>query len=154
MCYIVDEFLFISLHQNMSLYWLCMVHSPFRMFKLHQTEDYGNCWSIQSDMFNVRNSGPDGGKFVFSTIVMVLLLPPFLIIITLLLTITTTSSSITTTIAHLVYSNCQTISVVYKLYERKVHSEKQDQHKAACSTHASMQTTHPSIIVLRFNSTP
>ena len=95
--------------------------------------------------------GPMEVSLFFVTIVMVLLL---LLLLLLLPTITTTSSTATTTIAHLVYSNCQTISVVYKLYERKVHSEKQNPHKAACSTHASMHTTHPSITVLRFISTP
>ncbi|XP_060578294.1 amiloride-sensitive sodium channel subunit beta-like isoform X2 [Ruditapes philippinarum] len=31
------------------------------MFRLHQTAEYGNCWSIRSDKFNVKNSGPSGG---------------------------------------------------------------------------------------------
>ncbi|XP_045160381.2 amiloride-sensitive sodium channel subunit beta-like [Mercenaria mercenaria] len=31
------------------------------MFTLHQTLEYGNCWSISSDKFNVKTSGPSGG---------------------------------------------------------------------------------------------
>lgn len=34
----------------------------FSMFNLHQTEEYGNCWSIQSNKFRVRKSGPEGGN--------------------------------------------------------------------------------------------
>ncbi|XP_045160274.1 amiloride-sensitive sodium channel subunit beta-like isoform X2 [Mercenaria mercenaria] len=31
------------------------------MFHLHQTSDYGNCWSLRSEKFNVKTSGPSGG---------------------------------------------------------------------------------------------
>lgn len=31
-------------------------------FSLHQTAEYGNCWTISSDKFVVGKSGPGGGK--------------------------------------------------------------------------------------------
>ncbi|XP_060578291.1 amiloride-sensitive sodium channel subunit alpha-like [Ruditapes philippinarum] len=40
------------------------------MFTLHQTTEYGNCWSISSDKFKVKHPGPSGGltmKFYLET---------------------------------------------------------------------------------------
>jgi len=31
------------------------------MFRLHQTADYGNCWSLDNEKFKTLNPGPDGG---------------------------------------------------------------------------------------------